>query len=112
METGKARMTVATQHRELPAEIISAAFARALAAAEAYRGATSPNPPVGCVVLDGQGWELAVAAHQRAKRPGWKVWRDGMMPCLGAGARAIEHKSIGAGERTFGSIGHMRHGWH
>jgi diaminohydroxyphosphoribosylaminopyrimidine deaminase/5-amino-6-(5-phosphoribosylamino)uracil reductase len=66
VETGKARMTVATQHRELPAEIISAAFARALAAAEAYRGATSPNPPVGCVVLDAQGWELAVAAHQRA----------------------------------------------
>lgn len=59
-------MTVATQDLELPAEIISAAFARALAAAEAYRGATAPNPPVGCVVLDAQGWELAVAAHQRA----------------------------------------------
>lgn len=50
----------------LEADVIAGAFARALAAAEAYRGATSPNPPVGCVVLDAEGRELAVAAHQRA----------------------------------------------
>ena len=48
------------------AEQIASAFVRAIAAAEAFRGATSPNPPVGCVVLDAQGRELACAAHQKA----------------------------------------------
>ncbi len=51
---------------EPTAEQIASAFARAIAAASAYRGATSPNPPVGCVVLDAHGSELAVAAHQKA----------------------------------------------
>lgn len=48
-----------------PARVIQG-FADALAAAEAYAGATAPNPPVGCVVLDEAGETLAVAAHQRA----------------------------------------------
>jgi diaminohydroxyphosphoribosylaminopyrimidine deaminase / 5-amino-6-(5-phosphoribosylamino)uracil reductase len=49
--------------------VIDAALARAVAAAEAFRGATSPNPPVGCVLLDAHGKELAVAAHQKAGKP-------------------------------------------
>ncbi|PTS88944.1 MULTISPECIES: bifunctional diaminohydroxyphosphoribosylaminopyrimidine deaminase/5-amino-6-(5-phosphoribosylamino)uracil reductase RibD [unclassified Caulobacter] len=41
-------------------------FRHALAAAEAYVGATAPNPPVGCTVLDADGRILATAAHQKA----------------------------------------------
>ena len=38
----------------------------ALAEADAFVGATAPNPPVGCVLLDAEGAVLAQAAHQRA----------------------------------------------
>lgn len=38
----------------------------ALRAAWKYRGATSPNPPVGAVALDRQGNVLGVEAHQKA----------------------------------------------
>lgn len=48
-----------------PTRVI-AGFSDALAAAEAYAGATAPNPPVGCVVLDAAGTTLAIGAHQRA----------------------------------------------
>jgi diaminohydroxyphosphoribosylaminopyrimidine deaminase / 5-amino-6-(5-phosphoribosylamino)uracil reductase len=44
---------------------IAAAFAQALALAADYRGSTSPNPPVGCVILDADAGVLAAAAHQR-----------------------------------------------
>ena len=43
---------------------ILTAFSRALEAAQAYEGATAPNPPVGCVLLDVAGRQLAVGAHQ------------------------------------------------
>jgi len=36
-------------------EVLDAAMHRAVAASEAVRGTTSPNPPVGCVVLDAAG---------------------------------------------------------
>tara|TARA_R110002020_G_scaffold10801_2_gene41000 strand:- start:2461 stop:3510 length:1050 start_codon:yes stop_codon:yes gene_type:complete len=42
------------------------AFAHALDLARAHEGATAPNPPVGCVLLDAQGQELATGAHRRA----------------------------------------------
>jgi diaminohydroxyphosphoribosylaminopyrimidine deaminase/5-amino-6-(5-phosphoribosylamino)uracil reductase len=42
------------------------AFARALDLARAHEGATAPNPPVGCVLLDATGQELATGAHRRA----------------------------------------------
>lgn len=48
---------------------IAQAFARALELARAYEGATAPNPPVGCVLLDAAGIELAYGAHRRAGTP-------------------------------------------
>jgi diaminohydroxyphosphoribosylaminopyrimidine deaminase/5-amino-6-(5-phosphoribosylamino)uracil reductase len=47
-------------------DAIAAAFHAALGAAQAYEGATAPNPPVGCAILDSSGRVLAIAAHQRA----------------------------------------------
>lgn len=55
--------------QEIGVEKLEAAFARALVAAQEFEGATAPNPPVGCVILDAQGRELAVAAHQKAGQP-------------------------------------------
>jgi diaminohydroxyphosphoribosylaminopyrimidine deaminase/5-amino-6-(5-phosphoribosylamino)uracil reductase len=43
---------------------IAVAMREALAAARRHEGATAPNPPVGCVLLDSAGNVLAVAAHQ------------------------------------------------
>ena len=48
---------------------VLAAFSAALAAAEEFVGATAPNPPVGCVLLDVEGTVLACAAHARAGAP-------------------------------------------
>ncbi len=39
---------------------------RAIEAAAAYRGATAPNPTVGCCLLDAEGNVLALEAHRRA----------------------------------------------
>ena len=50
----------------LSAGIIADAFARAITAATEYAGATSPNPPVGCAILDVSGDILAVEAHRKA----------------------------------------------
>lgn len=47
-------------------EAVASAFSRALAAADGFRGATSPNPPVGCSILDATGRILVTAAHERA----------------------------------------------
>ena len=45
---------------------VAPAMAQAIAAAEGFRGATAPNPPVGCALLDRDGAVLVVAAHRRA----------------------------------------------
>lgn len=45
------------------------AFSAALSAAQAFEGATAPNPPVGCVILSSEGHVLATAAHQKAGQP-------------------------------------------
>jgi diaminohydroxyphosphoribosylaminopyrimidine deaminase/5-amino-6-(5-phosphoribosylamino)uracil reductase len=45
---------------------LAAAAQRALDLAWAKAGATAPNPPVGCVLLDAHGEILAAAAHERA----------------------------------------------
>ncbi len=42
------------------------AFEQALDLARAYEGATAPNPPVGCVLLDAHGRNLSTGAHRRA----------------------------------------------
>jgi diaminohydroxyphosphoribosylaminopyrimidine deaminase/5-amino-6-(5-phosphoribosylamino)uracil reductase len=42
------------------------AFARALAEAERFAGATSPNPPVGAAAIDREGYLLSVQAHEKA----------------------------------------------
>ena len=52
-------------HEPLPTDV-ARAMAKAVEAAEQFRGATAPNPPVGCAVLDRDGALLAVAAHCRA----------------------------------------------
>ncbi len=44
-------------------------FRDAVEAARAFEGATAPNPPVGCVLLDGEGAVLACEAHRRAGGP-------------------------------------------
>jgi diaminohydroxyphosphoribosylaminopyrimidine deaminase/5-amino-6-(5-phosphoribosylamino)uracil reductase len=51
------------------ANAVADGFRQALAAAEAFAGATAPNPPVGCVVLDAHGVVLAREAHRRAGGP-------------------------------------------
>ncbi len=50
----------------IPASHVLAAFRRALDLAQGFAGATAPNPPVGCVLLDAEGVELAAAAHEQA----------------------------------------------
>lgn len=55
--------------RSLPAQVIASAFRDALRLAAEYVGATSPNPAVGCVLLDADGRTLAAAAHRKAGEP-------------------------------------------
>ncbi len=55
-----------TFNPELSPQLILRAFAHAIGLARAHEGATAPNPPVGCVLLDAQGRELAAGAHRRA----------------------------------------------
>ncbi|WP_342627210.1 bifunctional diaminohydroxyphosphoribosylaminopyrimidine deaminase/5-amino-6-(5-phosphoribosylamino)uracil reductase RibD [Nguyenibacter vanlangensis] len=45
---------------------IDLAFRAALDEAVRHMGATAPNPPVGCAILDADGTILTVAAHHRA----------------------------------------------
>jgi diaminohydroxyphosphoribosylaminopyrimidine deaminase / 5-amino-6-(5-phosphoribosylamino)uracil reductase len=54
---------------ELSPQLILRAFSRALELARAHEGATAPNPPVGCLLLDPYGRELASGAHRRAGLP-------------------------------------------
>lgn len=58
-----------SQDQPLPGSVIAAAFGQALQLASQWQGATAPNPPVGCVLLDASGETLAAAAHQRAGGP-------------------------------------------
>ena len=44
-------------------------FGEAIAAACAFLGATAPNPPVGCAILDRNGQLLVAAGHERAGQP-------------------------------------------
>ena len=53
---------------DLPAGV-AAGFRSAIDAAVEFIGATAPNPPVGCAILDASGTVLMTAAHQRAGQP-------------------------------------------
>ncbi|TDQ67015.1 diaminohydroxyphosphoribosylaminopyrimidine deaminase [Maritalea mobilis] len=48
---------------------IGQAFRYALNAARLFEGATAPNPPVGCALLDADGGILSIGAHQAAGGP-------------------------------------------
>ncbi|MCF4099120.1 bifunctional diaminohydroxyphosphoribosylaminopyrimidine deaminase/5-amino-6-(5-phosphoribosylamino)uracil reductase RibD [Maritalea mediterranea] len=48
---------------------IRKAFRFALKAARIFEGATAPNPPVGCALLDAFGDILSIGAHQAAGKP-------------------------------------------
>jgi diaminohydroxyphosphoribosylaminopyrimidine deaminase/5-amino-6-(5-phosphoribosylamino)uracil reductase len=54
---------------QLSSSVIAAAFGYAVELAGQWQGATAPNPPVGCVLLDASGKTLAAAAHERAGGP-------------------------------------------
>ena len=60
MELTKERASLESAANILPAMKL------ALAEARNFEGATAPNPPVGCVLLDKNGNTLSVAAHQKA----------------------------------------------
>lgn len=63
------------------------AFSHALEAAQAYEGATAPNPPVGCVLLDVAGRELAVGAHRGVGQPHAEVEAVAGARAMGAADR-------------------------
>lgn len=77
---------------ELPPARLVAAFARALALAQQQVGATMPNPPVGCVLLDRDGNELAAAAHHRAG--GLHAEALALQLCAEAGTTAAIHTAV------------------
>lgn len=53
----------------VPVHAVADGFAEAVRLASEHVGATSPNPPVGCVLLDAEGRTLAAAAHRKAGTP-------------------------------------------
>ena len=54
------------QPTHLPDVAIAAGMKAALAAARLWEGATAPNPPVGCALLDASGAIITTAAHHGA----------------------------------------------
>ena len=77
---------------DLPPARIAAAFARALDVARHYVGATMPNPPVGCVLLDRHGNELAAAAHHKAGAQHAEALA--LQLCAEAGTTAAIHTAV------------------
>lgn len=49
-------------------DAVARGFDHAYAIARQFYGATTPNPPVGCVVLDADGHVIGAGAHERAGR--------------------------------------------
>jgi diaminohydroxyphosphoribosylaminopyrimidine deaminase / 5-amino-6-(5-phosphoribosylamino)uracil reductase len=64
-------------------------FDLALAGAEDSVGATAPNPPVGCTILDKSGQPLATAAHRGAGQPHAEV--SAIETCRRAGTFGLIH---------------------
>jgi diaminohydroxyphosphoribosylaminopyrimidine deaminase/5-amino-6-(5-phosphoribosylamino)uracil reductase len=71
----------------LPAEI--AAMRRAIAVSAAGLGATSPNPPVGCVILDAEGQVIAEGYHERKGEAHAEAQALAAAGPLAAGATAV-----------------------
>ena len=59
------RRLAALTHQE-ESFAVARGFRAAIAEAQHFVGATAPNPPVGCAILDADGEILVVAAHHRA----------------------------------------------
>ncbi len=57
--------TLAERGGALPDTVVEA-FRAAIDLAASFQGATAPNPPVGCAILDRDGRLLAVSAHRKA----------------------------------------------
>ncbi len=76
----------------IPAGRLAVAFAAALDAARAYVGATAPNPPVGCVLLDRDGAVLASAGHARVGTPHAEA--AALAICREAGTTARIHTAL------------------
>jgi diaminohydroxyphosphoribosylaminopyrimidine deaminase/5-amino-6-(5-phosphoribosylamino)uracil reductase len=57
------------ENNQQDADAIARALRLALEKAEAFAGATAPNPPVGCAILDAAGQVLACEAHRKAGLP-------------------------------------------
>ena len=55
-----------TSALEIPDRLVASAMQAALSAARPWEGATAPNPPVGCTLLDSQGRIITTAAHHGA----------------------------------------------
>lgn len=68
MNAASSLLQIGLDRTELPLPV-ARGFREALAAACAHLGATAPNPPVGCAVLDRDGRVLVAAGHERAGRP-------------------------------------------
>ncbi len=58
-----------TESNQRDADAIARAMRLALEKAEGFVGATAPNPPVGCAILDAAGQVLACEAHRKAGLP-------------------------------------------
>ncbi len=72
--------------------MIAEAFRLALTAGEAVAGATAPNPPVACALLDAQGQVLACEVHQRAGQPHAEA--AAIEACRRAGAAESIHSVV------------------
>ncbi len=64
----------------------------ALSAAGDFAGATAPNPPVGCVVLDERGAFLACGAHARAGAPHAEA--EAIAACIAKGVQDRIHTFV------------------
>lgn len=71
---------------------IKAAFQQSIALADAFRGRTAPNPPVGAAILDEGGGLIATGAHEFAGAPHAEVvaWRR----CVALGRTADAHTLV------------------